>query len=756
VKEISIIKRDGSQETLDIEKIHKCVFWACEELTNVSPSDIEMRSSIQFCNKMKTEDIHEVMVKASADLISEEQPNYTYVAARLRLFDLRKKIFGQFQPIPLHEVVKNNTKRKIYDSTILNAFNDDEWGKLDKIIKHKRDFHFTYAGIEQVIGKYLAQNRVKNTVFETPQIMYIMIAITLFKDYPIDTRLKYIKEAYDSFSKFEISLSTPILAGLRTPQKQFSSCVTIETDDSLDGLIASSGSIVKYVASKAGIGIGAGRIRALGSSIRAGDAYHTGITPFYKYFESSVKSVNQGGVRNASATLHTMIWHYEIEDILVLKNNKGTDDNRVRKLDYSIQICRLFYERLLKNEDITLFSPHEVKDLYEAFFIDQDKFRELYLHYEQKTGIMKKKISAKKLFSLLATERAETGRIYIMNIDHANDHSSFLDPIHMSNLCQEISLPTTPMNNVVDPEGEIGLCTLCAVNLGIIKSLNEFERINEIAVRILDSILSYQDYPVPAAEKATKRRSLGIGFTNLAYFLAKNDVKYSDGRALRLVDEVSEAHQYWLIKASCKLAREFGSCEYFDRTKYSKGILPIDTYNKNVDVLTNGRKYNYDWEALRDEIKESGMRHSTLSCQMPCESSSLVINSTNGIEPPRSFITVKQMKHGVLKQVVPDYIHLKNKYELLWNMKSNTGYHQIVAIMQKYFDQSISCNFNYDPSNYDEGKIPTSEVLKDMLYAYKIGIKNFYYHQTRDLREEVLETSSEDNNDGCAGGACAI
>lgn len=751
MKEISVIKRDGRQEPLDIEKIHKCVFWACENLTNVSPSDIEMRSSIQFCNKMKTEDIHEVMVKASADLIAEDQPNYTYVAARLRLFDLRKKIFGQFQPIPLKEIVQNNTKRKLYDPNIIKSFDDNEWEKLDKILKHKRDFHFTYAGIEQMIGKYLAQNRVKNIVYETPQVMYMMIAITLFKDYPKDTRIKHIKEAYDCFSKFEISLATPILAGLRTPQKQFSSCVVIETDDSLDSLISTSGAVVKYVASKAGIGIGAGKIRALGSSIRAGDAYHTGITPFYKYFESSVKSVNQGGVRNASATLHTMIWHYEIEDILVLKNNKGTEDNRVRKLDYSIQISRLFYQRLLNNEDITLFSPHEVKDLYDAFFVDQEKFRELYLHYEQKSGIMKKKISAKKLFALLAMERAETGRVYVMNVDHANDHSSFLDPIRMSNLCQEISLPTEPMENVLDPEGEIGLCTLCAVNLGIIKSLNDFERINEVAVRLLDSILSYQDYPVPAAEKATKRRSLGIGFTNLAYFLAKNDVKYSDGSALRLVDEIAEAHQYWLIKASCKLAREFGPCEYFNRTKYSKGILPIDTYSKHVDLLTKNRPYNYDWEALRQEILENGMRHSTLSAQMPCESSSLVINSTNGIEPPRSFITIKQMKHGVLKQVVPDYIHLKNKYEPLWEMGSNEGYHNLIAIIQKYFDQSISCNFNYDPSKYEDGKIPTSVVLKDMLYAYKMGIKNFYYHQTRDLRDETIE-----DNSGCAGGACAI
>jgi ribonucleoside-diphosphate reductase alpha chain len=511
-------------------------------------------------------------------------------------------------------------------------------------------------------------------------------------------------------------------------------------DDTLPSIFSSNSAIGYYIAQRAGIGINAGRVRAINSKIRGGEVAHTGVVPFLKVYEATVRSCTQNGVRGGSATTHFPLWHYEIEDILVLKNNKGTDDNRVRKLDYSIQLNKLMYERLLSGGDITLFSPHDVPGLYEAFYSgDNDKFKELYEQYERKTSIRKKKIDAHELFSSVLKERAETGRIYIMNVDHCNTHSSFKDPVYMSNLCQEITLPTKPIQHIDDENGEIALCILSAINVGALtlnKENSELEELCELSVRALEEIIEYQGYPVKAAELSTKaRRSLGIGYIGLAHYLAKHKVKYSDKEAWKLVHDLTESFQYYLLKASNKLAEEKGACEYFNRTKYSDGIMPIDTYKQEVDEIV-GKKLNHDWKGLRASIKQHGLRHSTLSAQMPSESSSVVSNATNGIEPPRGYLSVKKSKKGPLKQIVPGYNQLKNFYTLLWDMQGNEGYINIVAVMQKFFDQAISGNWSYNPLQYDNNEVPMSVMMKDMLTTYKMGWKTSYYQNTYDFKGE--------------------
>ena len=751
-QQIRVTKRNGELELLDWSKVSRVLNWACRGL-DVSISQIELDSKIQMFDLIKTSDIHKMIVKAAADLISEENPDYQYAAARLAVFQIRKEAYGQFTPPKLYDHIVKMVNLEKYDPEILDKYTQEEIEEIGKVVDHWRDLNFAYAGIKQIEGKYLVQDRVDNRVYESPQMMYILIAMTLFANEPKETRFEHVKKFYDLVSRFQISLPTPIMGGVRTPTRQFSSCVVIETDDTLNSINASAGSVVNYIARRAGIGLGVGKIRAKGSKVRGGEIYHTGITPFIKHFQTAVKSSSQGGIRGGAATLAYPIWHLEVQDMLVLKNNRGVEDNRARHLDYSVQISKLFYQRLIKKENITLFSPSDVPGLYDSFFADQDKFEELYVKYEQDESIRKLSVPAVELFSTLMQERASTGRIYIMNVDHSNTHSSFIDPVKLSNLCQEITLPTHPLQNVNDENGEIALCTLSAANLGLIDSYDDFEEVCEYMVRALDNLLSYQDYLMPAASHAKKRRALGIGWINLAFDLARRGLKYSDGSANQHIHDLSEAFQYYLLKASVKLARERGACEWFDRTKYSKGILPIDTYKKEVDSIVPNPSLKYDWEGLRADIVKYGLRNSTLSSWMPSESSSIVSNSTNGIEPPRGPVSVKGSKDGILKQIVPDFDRLKDQYEYLWDIPDDRGYLEIVGIIQKFGDQSISANTFYDPLKYG-GKVPMTQLLKDLLLAYKLGVKTLYYHNTRDSAGEDQKEQNFDT--GCESGACAI
>jgi ribonucleoside-diphosphate reductase alpha chain len=743
---IRVTKRDGRHEPLDLNKFHRVVAWACEGLNNVSASEIELKSRVQFYDKIKSTDIHETLIKAASELISEEYPNYQFVASRLINYNLRKEVYGQPDPIHFGIHVENVMRKGYYDKEILDFYAVDDLHWLNKQINHDRDFHIVYAGMEQFRGKYLVKNRVTGEFHETPQMAIMLIAMTLFRRYSKETRLKYVKDFYDAVSTFEISLPTPIMAGLRTPQRQFSSCVLIETDDSLDSINATTSSIVKYVSQKAGIGIGAGRIRAIGSPIRNGDASHTGVIPFYKLFQAAVKSCSQGGVRGGAATLYYPVWHLEVEDLLVLKNNKGTEENRIRHLDYGIQFNKVMYERLLSGGNITLFSPHDVPDLYDAFFVDNDRFRELYVEAENNPDIRKKTIAAIDLFSAFVQERKDTGRIYLMNVDHANDHGSFdkfKAPIKQSNLCCEIDLPTKPLNSLEDENGEISLCTLAAINWGKIRDPIDFERPCSLIVRALDELLDYQDYPVAAAKRSTmSRRPLGVGIVNFAYWLARNDISYNDvtQEGLQKIHQYAEAWSYYLIKASIELARENGQCPLSQETHYHYGQFPIDTYKKEVDELAYP-VYNMDWDLLREMAGENGIRNSTLMALMPAETSAQVSNSTNGIEPPRSLVSVKQSKDGILKQVVPEVRKLKNKYDLLWEQKSPEGYLKICAVLQKFIDQGISVNTSYNPKFYDDEQIPMSELIKHIVMFYRYGGKQLYYFNTADGAGEHIEVS---------------
>ena len=738
--DIKVVKSDGSKVEINLDKIHKMVEKACRGITGVSESLVEMNSGLQFYDGITTGEIQKILIKSASDLISLESPNYQFVAARLLLFAIQKQVFNtkwkdaEIYP-PLKDIIQRNIDKGVYIDDLLNDYSDKELKKLNSYLRHSRDFDYTYAGLQQVVDKYLIQDRSSGVIYETPQFMYMLIAMTLFRNYG-ENRLDYVKRYYDASSQFKINIPTPIMAGVRTPLKQFASCVLVDSDDSLGSIFSSDMAIGRYVAQRAGIGINAGRIRGIGSKIRGGEVQHTGVIPFLKKFESTVRCCTQNGVRGGSATVHFPIWHQEIEDIIVLKNNKGTEDNRVRKLDYSIQLSELFYKRFIANEEITLFSPHNVPGLYEAF--GTPEFDELYEKYERATSIPKTKVSARELITDLLKERAETGRIYIMNIDHSNTHSSFLDKVNMSNLCQEITLPTDPIEHI-DGEGEIALCILSAVNVGVIKD-DELESLCDIAVRGLEELIDYQEYPVRAAEISTRaRRSLGIGYIGLAHYLAKHKVKYDDPKAWEIVHELTEKFQYYLLKSSNKIAEEKGECEYFDRTKYAEGILPIDTYKKDVDELVKPN-YKMDWEKLRKDIQVHGLRHSTLTAQMPSESSSVVCNATNGIEPPRDYLSVKKSKKGTLKQIVPQYSHLKSAYTLLWDMPDNTGYINIVAVMQKFFDQGISGNWSYNPENYENGEVPVSVMAKDLLNTYKYGWKTSYYQNTMDGKtEDVIE-----------------
>ncbi|HGE8282739.1 TPA: class 1a ribonucleoside-diphosphate reductase subunit alpha [Serratia marcescens] len=756
-----VTKRDGRKERINLDKIHRVIDWAAEGLHNVSVSQVELRSHIQFYDGIKTADIHETIIKAAADLISRDAPDYQYLAARLAIFHLRKKAYGQFEPPKLHAHVTRMVEMGKYDKHLLEDYSAEEFEQMDSFIDHWRDMNFSYAAVKQLEGKYLVQNRVSGEIYESAQFLYMLVSACLFSNYPRETRLDYVKRFYDAISTFKISLPTPIMSGVRTPTRQFSSCVLIECGDSLDSINATSSAIVKYVSQRAGIGINAGRIRALGSPIRGGEAFHTGCIPFYKHFQTAVKSCSQGGVRGGAATLFYPMWHLEVESLLVLKNNRGVEGNRVRHMDYGVQLNRLMYQRLIKGEDITLFSPSDVPGLYDAFFADQDEFERLYTQYEKDDSIRQKRVKTVELFSLMMQERASTGRIYIQNVDHCNTHSPFdpqIAPVRQSNLCLEIALPTKPLEDVNDENGEIALCTLSAFNLGAIDSLDDLEELATLAVRSLDALLDYQDYPIKAAHRgAMGRRTLGIGVINFAYYLAKNGVRYSDGSANNLTHKTFEAIQYYLLKASNRLAQEQGACPWFKETTYSQGILPIDTYKKDLDAVCN-EPLHYDWETLRKEIQETGLRNSTLSALMPSETSSQISNATNGIEPPRGHISIKASKDGILRQVVPEYERLKDNYELLWEMPSNDGYLQLVGLMQKFIDQSISANTNYDPTRFPGGKVPMKQLLKDLLTTYKFGVKTLYYQNTRDGAEDAQEDlqPAKAGDDDCESGACKI
>ena len=744
---LKVKKRNGSVEKLDLDKMHKMVDEACKGLAGVSASQVEMTSGIQFYDGITTEEIQEILIKSASDLIDLDHPNYQFVAARLLLFSVRKQLYGKMHTLPtLVDHIQKLAYENVYDKTIFSKYSLEEIQKAETYIDHDRDFLFTYAGLRQVVDKYLVQDRSTGTVFETPQFMYIMIALTIFQEYPKETRMSYVKRYYDAISRHRINIPTPIMAGVRTPLRQFASCVLVDVDDTLDSIFSSDMAIGKYVAQRAGIGINAGRIRGINSKIRGGEVQHTGVVPFLKKFESTVRCCTQNGIRGGSATVHFPIWHQEIEDILVLKNNKGTEDNRVRKLDYSIQLSKLFYERFISNGEISLFSPHDVPGLYDAF--GTDRFDELYTRYEADHSVPRKTVGAQELILDLLKERAETGRIYIMNIDHCNSHSSFKDKVNMSNLCQEITLPTEPLNHI-DEEmpGEIALCILSAVNVGKIKTDEELEDLCDLSVRGLEELIDYQEYPVKVAEIATKsRRSLGVGFIGLAHYLAKLGYNYNSQEAWDAVHGLAESFQYYLLKSSNEIAKEKGHCDYFGRTKYSDGILPIDTYKKDVDEITT-QDLQHDWEALRESILAHGLRHSTLSAQMPSESSSVVSNATNGIEPPRDYLSIKKSKKGPLKQIVPSYSTLKNNYTLLWEMTSNEGYINVVAVMQKFFDQGISGNWSYNPENYDNNEVPVSQMANDLLTTYKYGWKTSYYQNTYDIKtDEVVEEKSELNS----------
>lgn len=774
---IFVVKRNGEQEQLNLDKIHRVISWSCDGIKGVSASEIEMRSQLKFFQGITTKQIHSTLIRTAADLISEESPNYQIVASKLLNYQLRKEIYGHFEPWDLFQVVELNVSIGVYTPELLTWYTEEEINELNAHIDHDRDFNIVYAGMEQWVSKYLVQNRVTKEKYETPQIAYMLIAATAFNGYPKETRLKHVKNYYNSLSNFDITIPTPVLAGLRTDEKQFSSCTGIAVGDSLDSIKAANSAIIDYVSRKAGIGLSVGRIRAEGSPIRGGKAVHTGVTPFLKAFQGALRSCSQGAIRNGSMTTHIIYFHPEIETQLVLKNNKGTEDNRVRQMDYSFTVNRLFYKRVLEDGMITLFNPSDVPDLMTAFYhSDNDAFEALYEKYEADPRFKNaKKIPAYGLLDNFVEERVNTGRIYLLNIDNANHHSPYnpdLHPIEQSNLCQEILLPSVPMGqtikkilqvpvedelsqvlkwvedkeiitfNRLDSDGAVSnydvtfnssrifLCTLSAINWGNIRKVEDFEKPMESAVRALDAILTYQDYPLIEAELSTRDfRTLGIGINNLAYFLAKNGVKYDDS-ALELVDEFMEGMSFYAIKASVQLAKEFGPCDRFHETKWAKGEFPWERRAKAIDKLIPF-KLRLDWEGLRADLLKYGIRNASLLANMPSESSSQLVGATNGIEPPRTLISKKKSKDGILKLVVPEYSKLKNKYHLLFDQNGAEGYLKVVGAISKWVDQGSSVNTSYNPQKFED-KIPFDVIVKDIFMHYKLGGTTLYYNNVFD------------------------
>lgn len=745
---IIVEKRSGITEQFTPKKINTVTEWCAKNLKGVASSEIEVVLSKYLPNgtKLKSTDLHDLVIKSVVELISIEKPNYQYAAARAVLFKLRKDVLGSFEPTHLSNIINANLERKLYDPLLVQLYTPFEINIFNDYMKHERDFNFTFAGLQQLIDKYLVRNRITKTLYETPQYMYMLIAMALFKgETNKEQRIGLVKRYYDQISTFKINIPTPIMSGARTPTRQYSSCVLIDIDDTLSSINHTRIATSEYIARKAGIGFNF-RIRALGDSIRNGEVEHTGIVPYIQTLERTVKETVQNGIRGGGATCFLPFWHLQIKDFIVLKNNKGTEENRARGMDYCVKLSKLFYERALKREKVTLFSPKDVPELADAFGMPE--FDSLYRQAEKRKGIRKVKIDAMEFLIAIALERTATGRIYLLNTDHANSHSSFIEQIVMSNLCVEVLLITKPIQHISDPDGEIALCILSAINVGECHTEKDIEETCEMAVRGLDSVIDEQEYVCPAAEiPAKKRRPLGIGVTNLAYLLASKKLKYSSPESIQLVHDLQEMIQFYLLKASNKIAQEKGACEWFHKTKYAQGLLPIDTYRRNVDELCDGT-LKMDWEGLRELIKQHGLRNSTLSAQMPCESSSVATNSTNGIEPVKKLKVVKRSKKGSLTQLAPGVEKFERYYEKCYDMPNNKGYLSIVAVMQKFIDQSISCNTYYDYEKYPNEEVPVSEIIDDILFGYRYGIKTFYYSNTPD--------ESSDEEGACAGGGCAV
>lgn len=750
---INVRKRNGTVEKFDAEKINRVVFWSCEGVNDVSPSDILMKAQIQMYDGVETDSIHDTLIKSAADLISIQNPNYQYPAARLLLFKLRKMAYGGFEPTPLYQHLLTTVAKGKYDEHLIRDYTKEEIEFLDTVIDHDRDYDYTYAAMRQYEDKYLVKDRVTGEIYESPQTALMLIAMGLMSKEDKSVRLERIADLYNSVSQMKVSLPTPIMGGVRTPTRQFSSCVLIESGDDINQIFAAVEAQGKYAAQRAGIGLNFGAIRGQDAPIRGGEVKHAGTVGIVRMYQESLGWASQGGLRKASANYFYPMWHWDFENLIVMKNNRGTESTRARHVDYGVQINKFLYTRLQKGGKISFFHPNVANgDLYKFFFEDQDKFAELYEKLESDPKVPRKELEAVDAFSRLAQERSQTGRIYIQNVDHCNTNSPFISsvaPIKQSNLCMEIALPTHPINNIKDPkdDGEVALCTLSAINLGKIEKLEDLEAPIMVTVRALDNLLDYQNYPVLAAEKTKLRRTLGVGWTNLAYYLAKRGLKYSSKEAANAVHELAEAFQYYLLKASVQLAKERGACEWFDQTTYSKGILPIDRYKKEVDQLHTA-ELKQDWEALRLDIALHGLRNSTLSTMMPCETSSQITNSTNGIEPPRGPVTYKKSPAGMLPTLVPGLGEEGVVYEYKWEMNGPTAYLNLMAIIQKFIDQSISTNTFYKPWDFPDGKLPIKVVLRDLMYAYKFGIKTVYYQETRDGEDE--------EDEGCESGACKL
>ena len=779
MEQINVVKRDGTREPIDLSKIHDAVEWACNGYDNVSVSDIEINSKLQFYEGITTAKIQKVMIRSAADLITEKQSNYQYVAARLLLMDLRKQVYKQLHAIPFDYLVKNNIYKGVYDKMLLEKYSPQELVYFAKKIDYERDLKFTYAGLSQMVDKYLLQDRISGELYETPQEAFMLIGMFMFMNYDKKTRKSYVVRLYDALSQFKISLPTPIMSGVRTPLRQFSSCCLIDVGDSIESIMNSNTAVGYYTAQRAGIGLNFGRIRGIDAQIRGGEVVHTGLVPFLKMFEASTKSFTQNSIRGGGSTSTVPFFHWEIETFIQLKNNKGNDENRVRRMDYSIALNKLFRERIKNNDDITLFSSEDTKELYEVFYsTSYERFVELYLYFEQSSCVRKKSINARELYLAILKERYETGRIYILNADHVNTHSSFKDNIYMSNLCQEITLPTAPLTDVNKGDGEIAMCILSNVNLGKIESIDELDNLTDLLVRFLDELIDYQEYPLKASEMSTKsRRSLGIGVSDVFNFLAKNKLYFNDVKGLKCIHEYMERFQYGLIKASATVAKEKGACKYYNRTKYSDNIFPIDTYEKNVDeIIPNHLKCN--WGELRDLVKQYGLRNSALSAIPPAASSSMVSNSTAGIDPVRKLLITKMSKYGPLKLLVPGFETYKENYPLAWEI-DNEDYLKFVAIFQKFIDQSISTNMYYDIAKYKDNKVPVRDLIRHESLAYKYGLKTLYYLNSNDnsgeASQELAQKRESDQNTSkslknmplesdrdsvememCEGGACSV
>lgn len=749
-QEIFVIKNSGEKAPFQVEKINRIVEWAVENDSHIFASEILVNAELNIRNNIKTSDIHDVLIESASNLISLEKPEYSKAAAKLLVYKLRKQVWGGKNPPKLYDFIKKGVDKKIYDPSILDFYTEKEINKLDEKINHDRDYTFEYAGLKQLCDKYLVQNRQTGKIFETPQFMYILVAMTFFKKYE-SNKIQYVKKAYDYFSKFKINLPSPVVAGLRTLEVTGASCCLMRMGDSLKSITKTVSFAMEATSAKYGIGIDMSEIRAIGSPIRHGETLHTGVIPFLKVVESAIKSCKQGGGRRGAGTITFPIFHYEIESILPLKDNTGTEDNRVRQLDYTISMSKLFWDRIKNKEDITLFSSHECPDLYEAF--GTPEFDDLYKKYESKRGLkFKKKISTASLASSLFKERVQTGRYYIINVDLANDYSPWSGRVTMGNLCVEV---TQEISRIASQDEEVGVCVLAAINMSNIASDTEHEKVCDLSVRMLDELIDIQDYFHPAAENFAKnKRSLGIGVLNLADWLLKQGLDYESPEAPTAISRFFEKQQYYLIKSSCELAKEKGACNYSDKSLYTQGILPDTHYKKDLDdFIVNDLQQ--DWDALRKDLKEYGIRNATLSAIMPCEASARISGSTNGIEPPRSPITYMKSKGSTLPCLVPSIKQYK-KYTYAFNMKSNEGYLKCAAAIQRWTCMAMSTNMYYGYHKYPDGKIPLNDLLMDHFLAYKWGIKTLYYLNTDDGDKQFeLEVEVEDKS-GCDGGACTI